>query len=140
MIGDFEAIATAGWRGPNHTFSTYSLLKRFCAIKFGPPQTTKASFHKNHWTLFYCEIIVSDYVLFFWFDRNVLRCRNWMFFTTTREKRKIVENIRIAFHWYVKSQKNAFESFKWCFYSSRITIENNSFIHLRSLRYMKHQF
>ena len=105
MIGDFEAIATAGWRGPNHTFSTYSLLKRFCAIKFGPPQTTKASFHKNHWTLFYCEIIVSDYVLFFWFDRNVLRCRNWMFFTTTREKRKIVENIRIAFHWYVKRQK-----------------------------------
>ena len=105
MIGDFEAIATAGWRGPNHTFSTYSLLKRFCAIKFGPPQTTKASFHKNHWTLFYCEIIVSDYVLFFWFDRNVLRCRNWMFFTTTREKRKIVENIRIAFRWYVKRQK-----------------------------------
>ena len=88
MIGDFEAIATAGWRGPNHTFSTYSLLKRFCAIKFGPPQTTKASFHKNHWTLFYCEIIVSDYVLFFWFDRNVLRCRNWMFFTTTRKKKK----------------------------------------------------
>ena len=95
MIGDFEAIATAGWRGPNHTFSTYSLLKRFCAIKFGPPQTTKASFHKNHWTLFYDEIIVFDDMLFFWLDWNVLRCRNWMFCQNNKAKNKIV-NMRIV--------------------------------------------